>query len=62
MILTPQGTPMIGIPFRPNLETPVSQDPGLFPRWVIHGDIILIIILVLSEGLKDLGPCLDFGN
>jgi len=36
------------------------RDPGLFPRWVIHGDIILIIILVLSGGFPSLGfapPC-----
>jgi len=29
------------------LETPIPQDPGLFPG-VIHVDIILIIILVLE--------------
>lgn len=34
---------------RPNLETPIQslQDPGLFPGWVIHGDIVLVIILVI---------------
>ena len=33
------------------------REPGLFPRWVIHGDIILIVILVLSGRFSILGFC-----
>jgi hypothetical protein len=34
-----------------DLETPVPPGSELFPRWIIHGNVILVDILVLYLGL-----------